>query len=78
MSCFCGHVEDEHDGRCYVALCPCLSFDTVKPMTCEICDDQTAVMWVVGPFELLVSCSDCGPQLGYKILAPLESVSTPR
>ena len=27
MICFCGHVEDEHDGRCYVQFCQCLFFD---------------------------------------------------
>jgi len=24
----------------------------------------------------ILSCSDCGPQLGYKILAPLEPVTS--
>ena len=43
-------------------------------MTCELCNLATATMWVVGPSELLTSCDDCGPQAGYKILAPLESV----
>lgn len=55
-------------------------------MKCEICDEQTATMWVekpalldaatwtTTPFIALPSCNDCGPQLGYKILAPLEPV----
>lgn len=47
-------------------------------MKCEICDTATATMWVVGPAELLVSCDDCGPQLGYKILAPLVPAPTPQ
>ena len=60
-------------------------------MTCEISDecDQTATMWVERPtmpwtgwgrtlFEQIVSCDDCGPQLGYKILAPLEPSSSHR
>ena len=55
-------------------------------MTCEICDTQTATMWVQAPTirvkaptvtnEPIVSCDDCGPQLGYEILAPLEPAST--
>ncbi len=53
-------------------------------MKCEICGVQTATMWVEVPVEYqygfspkplvpkpLVSCDDCGPQAGYKILAPL-------
>ena len=53
-------------------------------MTCEICDTQTATMWVEEPIVVarvfvlakkILSCDDCGPQLGYKILAPLEPVS---
>ncbi len=59
-------------------------------MTCEICDTQTATMWVEKPVTETVllslgtqplvstvtpipSCDDCGPQLGYKILAPLTA-----
>ena len=45
-------------------------------MTCEICDSQTATMWVLGPTAPIPSCDDCGPQLGYKILAPLEPSPT--
>jgi len=53
-------------------------------MKCEICDEQTATMWVEKPIEVVreglmfslakkvLSCDDCGPQLGYKVLAPLE------
>ncbi len=26
-TCHCGHVEDEHDGRCCVPLCHCVHFD---------------------------------------------------
>ena len=48
-------------------------------MKCEICGEQTATMWVEREdvtwtpprTHQLVSCDDCGPQLGYKILAPL-------
>ena len=29
----------------------------------------------IGMPKLIPSCDDCGPQLGYKILAPLQSVS---
>ena len=56
-------------------------------MTCEICHTATATMWVVAPMfqgrlitpdTPVVSCDDCGPQLGYKILAPLEPAVTPR
>lgn len=55
-------------------------------MICEICDEQTATMWVEEPIDVaceglvfslakkVLSCDDCGPQLGYKILAPLTSV----
>jgi len=68
-------------------------------VTCEICDEQTATMWVqptspdsvafppsekswvskglVPPVpkpQPLPSCDDCGPQLGYKILAPLDTI----
>ena len=51
-------------------------------MRCEICDEQTATMWVERPVltarlfppDRVVSCDDCGPQLGYKILAPLEPI----
>ena len=55
-------------------------------MKCEICDEQTATMWVEPnipvildstfpfPAKQLVSCDDCGPQLGYKVLASLTSV----
>ncbi len=49
-------------------------------MRCEICNTQTATMWVeapeiraVQPSYKLPSCDDCGPQLGYKILAPLTT-----
>ncbi len=55
-------------------------------MKCEICDVQTATMWVqqkswwiktdFGPLRLtkpVMSCEDCGPQLGYEILAPLTA-----
>ena len=78
-------------------------------MTCEVCDTQTATMWVKAPCEHgrmephrynerlqaevasdggtlndkkcpvadpIVSCDDCGPQLGYVILAPLEPSAT--
>lgn len=57
-------------------------------MTCEICDTQTATMWVETPAwhwpegaipirtKPILSCDDCGPQLGYKILAALEPVKT--
>ncbi len=57
-------------------------------MTCEICDTQPATMWVEEPIDVsreglmlslgkkLLSCDDCGPQLGYKILAPLEPAFT--
>ena len=57
-------------------------------MTCEICDTATATMWVEEPIEVareglvfslgakILSCDDCGPQLGYKILAPLDPSST--
>ena len=47
-------------------------------MKCEICDVQTATMWVQPPPVLgtsippKLSCPYCGPQLGYKILASLE------
>ena len=48
-------------------------------MKCEICGEQTATMWVKVPVEYqygfspkpIVSCDDCGSQLGYKTLAPL-------
>ena len=53
-------------------------------MKCEICEEQTATMWVERPYVLLLgrlwkdkplpSCDDCGPQAGYKILAPLVVV----
>ncbi len=54
-------------------------------MKCEICDTQTATMWVEEPITVareglgfvlakkVLSCDDCGPQLGYKILAPLTT-----
>ena len=52
-------------------------------MKCEICDEQTATMWVEQPpflmFEVILpktpvlSCDDCGPQAGYKTLAPLTT-----
>ncbi len=48
-------------------------------MKCEICDTQTATMWVQPPkieqktMFPIPSCDDCGPQLGYKILAPLTT-----
>ena len=69
-------------------------------MKCEICDTQTATMWVEEPrFKVefvdglvegdagpvitkrnlpkkVLSCDDCGPQLGYKTLAALEPVKT--
>ena len=54
-------------------------------MKCEICDTQTATMWMLAPLsgticsfqdKPILSCDDCGPQLGYKILASLESVKT--
>ena len=56
-------------------------------MTCEICDTQTATMWVEKPTtpwtpsvpllsKKVLSCDDCGPQAGYKILAPLEPTTT--
>lgn len=56
-------------------------------MKCEICDTQTATMWVEKPivifradfvdyrYQPLLSCDDCGPQLGYVILAPLGPTS---
>ena len=58
-------------------------------MKCEICDTQAATMWVqdeegwrVGTTVVyekpLVSCDDCGPQLGYKILAPIEPTTNIR
>ena len=59
-------------------------------MKCEICGEQTATMWVQQPKipsprfppyvlpEKLVSCDDCGPQLGYKTLAPLELIPEAR
>ncbi len=47
-------------------------------MKCEICDVAAATNWVEkvtwDRFALtkpIVSCADCGPQVGYKILAPL-------
>ena len=56
-------------------------------MTCEICDTQTATMWVEKPTtpwtpsvpllpKKVLSCDDCGPQAGYTLLAPLEPAST--
>ncbi len=72
-------------------------------MKCEVCDVQTATMWVERPCQHgiveahrhitqiasfqwthtecpgatpIVSCDDCGPQAGYKILAPLEPTTT--
>lgn len=58
----------------------------VVAMTCEICGTQPATMWVERPSVLLLgrlwktkpipSCDDCGPQLGYKILAPLTAPET--
>ena len=52
-------------------------------MTCEICDTQTATMWVEQPATQMfgvtlprtpvMSCDDCGPQLGYETLAPLDT-----
>lgn len=58
-------------------------------MTCEICDTQPATMWVEAPkyplqlerghyllSEPIPSCDDCGPQLGYKILAPLTPTTS--
>jgi len=56
-------------------------------MTCEICDIQTATMWVEKVWWVeslartwrkpILSCDDCGPQLGYKILAPLTPSTEP-
>ena len=52
-------------------------------MTCELCNTAPATMWVlpVPDWEISpdpqLSCDDCGPQLGYKILASLEPTSTP-
>ena len=64
--------------RIHVSLVmgPVIGLRKGPPMTCEICDTATATMWVVGPSELLPSCDDCGHQLGYKVLAPLEPSST--
>ena len=56
-------------------------------MKCEVCDTQTATMWVQAPKPesftseewvpaILPSCDDCGPQLGYEILAPTEPSTT--
>ena len=52
-------------------------------MKCEICGVQPATMWVEprttdgNEAKLpVVSCDDCGPQAGYKILAPLEPSAT--
>ncbi len=56
-------------------------------MMCEICDTQPATMWVemVRPLETpfgdltwrkpVMSCDDCGPRLGYKVLASVVSVA---
>ena len=65
-----------------------LSIHPWHEMKCEICDVATATMWVQPPPVLLLgklwkakkipSCDDCGPQAGYKILAPLEPVPTLR
>jgi len=52
-------------------------------MTCETSEEcvQPASMWVQPPkidqktMFPIPSCVDCGPQLGYKILAPLEPSS---
>lgn len=46
-------------------------------MTCELCDTATATLWVVGPSELRVSCDDCFPYQGYKILAALVPIPAP-
>ena len=57
-------------------------------MRCEICDEQPATIWVQTHLpeakvsihdtgQPLVSCSDCGPQLGYEILAPIKPVEGP-
>ena len=55
-------------------------------MTCELCDTATATRWMLAPLsgticffqdKPMLSCDDCGPQLGYKILASLEPTSTP-
>ncbi len=52
-------------------------------MKCEICGEQSATMWVERPSDWvkyqgraippqsILSCAACGPQLGYKTLAPL-------
>jgi len=63
-----------------------LSDDGERAMKCEICDIQTATMWVltvlpsvieISAFRyILLSCADCVRQLGYKILAPLEPVTS--
>ena len=52
-------------------------------MTCEICDSQTATIWTQPrtqpPDEArlpILSCSDCGPQLGWVTLAPLTTTTT--
>ena len=54
-----------------------------RAMKCEICGEETATMWVERPtttwsdkaagltYAPQLSCPDCGPQLGYKTLAPL-------
>ena len=51
-------------------------------MTCEICNTQTATMWVQPKPKvnsdkrvnvIFLSCDDCGPQAGYKTLAPLTA-----
>ena len=50
-------------------------------MKCEICDTATATMWMLAPLtgtissfrdKPILSCGNCGPYLGYKILAALE------
>ena len=59
-------------------------------MKCELCDTQPATMWVEEPIAVaregglgfvlakkVLSCSDCGPQLGWEILAPLDTIPEP-
>ena len=36
MTCYCGHVEDEHDkngGACVIETCPCGFFEAHEPST---------------------------------------------
>ncbi len=53
-------------------------------MKCEICDIEPATMWVqnqnawgtippIWQSRPIPSCDDCGPRLGYAILAPVTS-----